>query len=867
MWANSNIGSNTNNNNNNNIRYYSSDDDHKNFDELLLEITGDIEYDDHILMKRCEAIDEAAEVANQRVIDSTSTDCSNNNNVTTIRRPVNQLMGAGMIVRSNQTRTITINNNNRMQNNKAVVRTTTDSSSNNHTVSYKSTVSYNNSNSNESNDQEVEQLQQLILSDEDKQLEDLFSAEINKESIAPLGYSSITVMESFMKGKKEFEGIRWERRFKGQPIETLSELIPQLVKYVEGELDKRVGRERDDDAKVIREEWGSPRNHRKRLPTGQVSTQKYNLTSTLGQYFQYIRHVEAAHHNTKNLSDIPISVIMLIDRIKIKGYLKFLGVCYTNAKTRRNKAQNLAKILNKFRSSNVLSTARQTDIEACLSMVKDSANYDAIKARECTSTIYKEIDLINAGFFPGKKEKVAFIQWMHKQLVKGMEIDEFGDGLSIAEAHEWQDFFMTFIQPFFCGLRREVTAGIHVDRIKILSREGQKDELVLTPGLEKRPRSKDDKIPIPYILEPLFLFFLNKVRPSLIEYYGNFNPMTLWISRRGNALEYKVFSAIIVKISKKFNPLLNISPIQWRRMYISDVFANRIATAEIPLQQFILELGDYLNVTPKVMDGHYNRASKFDGNKSVQYTLTKDLMEELDDTYNQSLELSNYSLSDSSNISEYAGSKITRLMRETTDDTKWDKIYTNYLLEKEVALSIRKRKRSVFDSSSSSSTSDDEILEDNQQALESDISGEEKLFNKKRFISSSSENEFEFKNEPLMVDDKDFIVDQQCNNSSAFEDDVADIDEQHNLADVDDDEEPEFEVESILNKKFDLIQNQVCYLVKWKGFSRKDATWEPLISLHNCLHLVNSFEIQRKIRTNKKARENLRKKIKIEADY
>lgn len=78
---------------------------------------------------------------------------------------------------------------------------------------------------------------------------------------------------------------------------------------------------------------------------------------------------------------------------------------------------------------------------------------------------------------------------------------------------------MTFIQPFFCGLRREVTAGIQAHKIKSLSTEGgEKYELVLNPGVEKCPRTKDDKIPIPSLLEPLFLFYLNVVRPLFISY-------------------------------------------------------------------------------------------------------------------------------------------------------------------------------------------------------------------------------------------------------------------------------------------------------------------------------------------------------------
>ena len=50
----------------------------------------------------------------------------------------------------------------------------------------------------------------------------------------------------------------------------------------------------------------------------------------------------------------------------------------------------------------------------------------------------------------------------------------------------------------------------------------------------------------------------------------------------------------------------------------------------------------------------------------------------------------------------------------------------------------------------------------------------------------------------------------------------------------------EYAVERILGKKKFGGTNK--YLVKWKGYSSKDATWEPTENLHNCKEFLDEFE-------------------------
>jgi hypothetical protein len=56
------------------------------------------------------------------------------------------------------------------------------------------------------------------------------------------------------------------------------------------------------------------------------------------------------------------------------------------------------------------------------------------------------------------------------------------------------------------------------------------------------------------------------------------------------------------------------------------------------------------------------------------------------------------------------------------------------------------------------------------------------------------------------------------------------------------DSEIEWEVERILDSGIDGPTGVHLYLVKWKGFSSKENTWEPKKNLGNCHKLLQEFE-------------------------
>lgn len=50
-----------------------------------------------------------------------------------------------------------------------------------------------------------------------------------------------------------------------------------------------------------------------------------------------------------------------------------------------------------------------------------------------------------------------------------------------------------------------------------------------------------------------------------------------------------------------------------------------------------------------------------------------------------------------------------------------------------------------------------------------------------------------------------------------------------------------YEVENIIDKKIE--DGNTLYLVKWKGYTEKSNSWEPVSSFKNCKNLLLKYEL------------------------
>ncbi|EGU13136.1 Proteophosphoglycan ppg4 [Rhodotorula toruloides ATCC 204091] len=67
------------------------------------------------------------------------------------------------------------------------------------------------------------------------------------------------------------------------------------------------------------------------------------------------------------------------------------------------------------------------------------------------------------------------------------------------------------------------------------------------------------------------------------------------------------------------------------------------------------------------------------------------------------------------------------------------------------------------------------------------------------------------------------------------------------------DGEEVYEVEAIRASRFDATTSAMRYLVKWKGYSEDEKTWEPIENLENCLDLVTEYNKRKEEREARRA--------------
>ena len=292
-------------------------------------------------------------------------------------------------------------------------------------------------------------------------------------------------------------------------------------------------------------------------------------------------------------------------------------------------------------------------------------------------------------------------------------------------------------------------------------------------------------------------------------------------------------------------------------MFITDTFGKRLQH-QGPLSSFIENLGDYLNVTPAVMQAHYNRASKYDENIETQNILIREMVESVEGEIEKDRLDEEDNITVNSKLQElvqsYSESRTLRPIRTFVDDLEWLKFKLEWE-EKNPTL------KEDFTSKRRYSKKLTKKIEESEEELDID---EEEL--------DIDEDEFEFENESGDEYHSDSSYERDREHSRQLNLYHKMRSELHPIKIIPDDEEKpkrrsrrlrkacegsdeekiilssctveeekDWEVEKIIGRQFNFETERLEYLVQWRGY---DATWEPLINLGNCLELVNQYEVE-----------------------
>jgi hypothetical protein len=82
-------------------------------------------------------------------------------------------------------------------------------------------------------------------------------------------------------------------------------------------------------------------------------------------------------------------------------------------------------------------------------------------------------------------------------------------------------------------------------------------------------------------------------------------PLTLWVNYHSHPLEYLLYTRGLQYISQLFHPLLNLMSISYHWSFVTAFYAREI-TYERSFDDFLCKMGIFLNVTPLIMETHYN---------------------------------------------------------------------------------------------------------------------------------------------------------------------------------------------------------------------------------------------------------------------
>ncbi len=249
--------------------------------------------------------------------------------------------------------------------------------------------------------------------------------------------------------------------------------------------------------------------------------------------------------------------------------------------------------------------------------------------------------LLSTDKFMTKEEGIAFFHWC---LTRWLELyllflpeddgededeEEERDTQLHATAFQLQRVMIGMMLYLGGGLRKQVFVDLYAKNLKWDS-----DELVMRVGREKVARTNTSIMPLPVQLFTYIEFYKQRIRPHLIMDPDN-PPLSMFLNCKGIPICSKRFTDYVKDLFFDFNPELDTTPIDFRRMTVTDLFAGMpplLSSSTLGLfvfdlvwwwwwswlERLVMEEGEtmehfharfseYLNVSVPVMKAHYNR--------------------------------------------------------------------------------------------------------------------------------------------------------------------------------------------------------------------------------------------------------------------
>jgi hypothetical protein len=128
------------------------------------------------------------------------------------------------------------------------------------------------------------------------------------------------------------------------------------------------------------------------------------------------------------------------------------------------------------------------------------------------------------------------------------------------------------------GLRKQVFVDLYAKNLKWDS-----EEMVMRVGREKVARVNTSIMPLPVQLFTYIEFYKQRIRTHLFADPTN-PPLSMWLNHKGVPIDSNKFTDYIKDLFFDFNPDLDTTPIDFRRMTVTDLFAGMTC---LPLSQHL----------------------------------------------------------------------------------------------------------------------------------------------------------------------------------------------------------------------------------------------------------------------------------------